>query len=106
MNICGKGVDQVIVTKDDEVVAVIADDEIIEKDGYKVITSEKDKKSYTYLVEYEVAQQANTVKILCGIEIEEISAELGDSERFIGFKTVDGYIIYLRSKNIITISEC
>lgn len=38
MNLAGKEVSQIVVTDDcDEVLAVISDDEIIEKNGYKVV---------------------------------------------------------------------
>lgn len=36
MVIGGSNVKQAVVTKDDEVIAVISDSEIIEKNGYKV----------------------------------------------------------------------
>lgn len=37
MKVNERDIDQIIITKDGEVVAVISDHEIIQKDGYKVI---------------------------------------------------------------------
>lgn len=70
MVINGANVEQVVVTKDDEVIAVISDSEIIEKNGYEVKV--ENVKTNANRLKVKAYANGNAKLILNGQELRDV----------------------------------
>lgn len=73
MKIGDKEIRQIVVTKDEEIIAIISDNELVEKDGTNVILQQKPKKKIS---ELDRITEKN-------MSVKEAAQRMGKSEQFV-----------------------